>query len=95
VYKQETRLITEKRASQAKALHRMQQTGQDISNETVEMVKVPTVTYAIEQLLMFSYKGTNMLLVTRDNKSVQVFECSNGRFVHEFKFFNTVLAQLK
>lgn len=44
---------------------------------------------------MFTYQGTEMLLVTRDNKSVQVFECGSGRFVHEFKFFNTVLAQLK
>ena len=44
---------------------------------------------------MFTYQGTDMLLVTRDNKSVQVFECGTGRFVHEFKFFNTVLAQLK
>lgn len=60
----------EKRASLAKTIHRMQQTGQDPSNETVELVKVPTVTYAIEQLLMFTYQGTEMLLVTRDNKSV-------------------------
>jgi hypothetical protein len=44
---------------------------------------------------MFSFQGNEMLLVTRENRAVQVFEQKTGKFVHEFEFYNNVLGQLK
>ena len=61
----------------------------------VEVKKVPSVTYGIEQMLMFQFQGNEMLLVTRENRAVQVFEQRTGKFVHEFEFYNNVLGQLK
>ena len=53
------------------------------------------MTYSIDQMLMFEFQGTFMILVTLENKTVSVFNCSNGHFIHDFQFYNNVLTTLK
>ena len=57
------------------------------------IAKIPSVTYLIENLQMFSFQGTKMLLIAFENKTVQVFEAQNGHFAHEFHFQDNVFDQ--
>ena len=52
--------------------------------------KIPTVTYLIDNMLMFQFQGTPMLLVAFENQQVNVFESSNGHYVDEFHFQDNV-----
>lgn len=87
VYKPEIRLIT-KQALEAMAVAK-QSTGDD------KKVKIPSVTYLIDELVMFAFQGTKMLLIAFENQSVQVFESGNGHFVYEFSFYDNVIDQFK
>ena len=62
----------------------------NIARQQGKVAKVPSVTYLIESLMMFDFQGTQMLLVTFENHSVQMFESSNGHFAHEFLFYDNV-----
>lgn len=59
VYKPDIRLIT-KQALEAMAIAK-QSTGDD------KKVKIPSVTYLIDELVMFSFQGTKMLLIAFEN----------------------------
>ena len=57
--------------------------------------KVPSVTYLIEEMVMFRFQDNYLLLIAFENKSVQLFECKNGHFIHEFHFYDNILTQLQ
>ena len=38
---------------------------------------------------MFQFQGTAMVLIAFENKSVRMFESSNGYFQHEFVFYDS------
>ena len=60
-----------------------------------EAVKVPSVTYSIDQMLMFEFQDNYLLLIALEGKSVQLFDCRNGHFLDELNFYDNVLSQLK
>ena len=43
--------------------------------------------------MMFTFQGTPLFLITFENHSVQMFECANGHFAHEFTFYDNVFDQ--
>jgi hypothetical protein len=65
----------------------------NIARQAGKVAKVPAVTYLIENMMMFTFQGTPMLLVTFENHSVQMFESGNGHYAHEFLFYDNVFDQ--
>ena len=78
-YKQDTRLIS-KQALEAISL----------AKQGGRITKVPSITYQIDNMQIFTFQGTRMLLIAFENKTVQVFEASNGHYAHEFQFYDKV-----
>lgn len=58
-------------------------------------MKIPSVTYLIDELVMFQFQGIKMLLIAFENQSVQVFESDNGHFTYEFSFYDNVIDNFK
>jgi hypothetical protein len=83
VYLQETRLVM-KAALEAMNLAR-QQGGKP--------AKIPAVTYLIDNMVMFTFQGVTMLLIAFENKTVQMYDSSNGHFLHDFVFYDNVFDQ--
>ena len=42
----------------------------------------------MDNITIFTFQGANLLLITFENKSVQVFEEANGHFCYEFNFYD-------
>ena len=76
----ETKLIT-KEAQEAQKAARQAGKSKDF--------KIPVVTYLIDQLQMFTFQGTPLLLVAFENKTVRMFESDNGHFQQEFLFYDS------
>ena len=72
-YREDTKLIT-KEALQA----------QKVAKQNGTQAKVPVLTYLIENLLLFEFQGTPLLLIAFENHSVKMFEADTGHFDHEF-----------
>ena len=47
---------------------------------------MPSFSYLIENMIMFEFGDMMHLLVSFENKSVQLFDLATGSFVHEFEF---------
>ena len=77
---EDTKLIT-KEALQA----------QKVAKQNGTQAKVPVLTYLIENLLLFEFQGTPLLLIAFENHSVKMFEADTGHFDHEFKFHDNSL----
>ena len=50
------------------------------------VAKLPNFSYMIENMVMFQFKGIVHLLVSFENKSVQIFEYETGHSIYEFDF---------
>lgn len=85
-YKQDTKLITKQALE---AINLAKQTGNQ------GKAQIPTVTYLIDNLLMFNFQGVNLFLICFENQSVQVFESRNGHFIYEFNFYDNVFEHIK
>ena len=55
--------------------------------------KIPAVTYLIDNMVMFAFQGVTMLLIAFENKTVQMYDSSNGHFLHDFVFYDNVFDQ--
>ena len=51
-------------------------------------VKVPAVTFLINNLIMFTYQGVQFLIVSFENARVKLFDASTGHFEQEFFFYD-------
>lgn len=47
---------------------------------------MPNFSYLIENIIMFDFLGVQHLLVSFENKSVQIIEVKSGNSIHEFNF---------
>lgn len=56
-----------------------------IDSETA-LLKLPNFSYMIENMVMFTYKDTVLLMISFENKSVQIFEYESGESIFEFDF---------
>jgi hypothetical protein len=65
----------------------------NIAKQAGKVAKIPAVTYLVDNLMMLTFQGTPMLLVTFENHTVQLFESGNGHFAHEFLFYDNVFDQ--
>ena len=48
--------------------------------------KMPNFSYLIEHMILFEYQGALHLMVSFDNKSVQVIDFEKGESLFEFDF---------
>ena len=51
-------------------------------------VKVPAVTFLINNLIIFTFQGVQFIIVSFENAKVKLFDASTGHFEQEFFFYD-------
>lgn len=59
------------------------------ADQDLNAQKLPNFSYLIEHMILFDYQGTKHLLLSFENKSVQIIDFETGLSIFEFDFDNS------